>query len=158
MIFEKDLAIKQLHIIREFRAPIEKVWRAWTEPELMDKWWAPKPYKAITEFMDFTPGGYWLFCMAGPNGDKGWLRVNYKSIEEGKGFVTSGGFCDEDGNIPEAAPVWQRKTRFRPTAEGTEVEITVSFEKIEDLEKQNEGGVKEGFIKARENQEELLAK
>jgi len=39
MIFEKDLEKKQLHVMREFKAPVEKVWRAWTEAEQLDKWW-----------------------------------------------------------------------------------------------------------------------
>ncbi len=45
-IISKDLANKKLHITRHFTAPIEKVWKAWTESELLDKWWAPRPWKA----------------------------------------------------------------------------------------------------------------
>lgn len=37
-VFEKDLAVKRIHVLREFNAPIEKVWRAWTEPALLEKW------------------------------------------------------------------------------------------------------------------------
>jgi uncharacterized protein YndB with AHSA1/START domain len=42
-VFEKDLSAKKIHVIREFNAPIEKVWKAWTDPDLLEKWWGPKP-------------------------------------------------------------------------------------------------------------------
>ena len=37
-LITKDLANKKLHVTREFGAPVEKVWKAWTESELLDKW------------------------------------------------------------------------------------------------------------------------
>ena len=55
--FEADLAAKKIHIVREFNAPVEKVWKAWTEPELIEKWIAPKPWTAQTKILDFTVGG-----------------------------------------------------------------------------------------------------
>jgi len=55
----KDLTNRKLNVTRAFSAPVEKVWRAWTEAEQLDKWWAPRPWKAITKTMDFTPGGFW---------------------------------------------------------------------------------------------------
>ena len=45
-IITKDLANKKLFVIREFEGTPEQVWEAWTESELLDKWWAPKPWKA----------------------------------------------------------------------------------------------------------------
>ena len=56
-IFEPDLDAKTIHIVREFNAPVEKVWKAWTEPELIEKWIAPKPWTAQTKILDFTVGG-----------------------------------------------------------------------------------------------------
>jgi uncharacterized protein YndB with AHSA1/START domain len=42
----KDAANRKLVIAREFAAPLEKVWKAWTEKEILDLWWAPKPWRA----------------------------------------------------------------------------------------------------------------
>ncbi|MFN5417545.1 MAG: SRPBCC domain-containing protein, partial [Flavobacteriia bacterium] len=46
---------------REFAANLELVWEAWTNPEILDLWWAPKPYKTETKSMDFREGGRWLY-------------------------------------------------------------------------------------------------
>ena len=37
----KDVANKRLVVVREFDAPLEKVWHAWTDSHLLDQWWAP---------------------------------------------------------------------------------------------------------------------
>ncbi len=42
----KDAANKKLIVVREFDAPLEEVWRAWTDSKILDKWWAPKPWRA----------------------------------------------------------------------------------------------------------------
>ncbi len=56
----KDAANKKLIVVREFDAPLEEVWKAWTDSNILDKWWAPKPWKAKTKTMDFREGGLWL--------------------------------------------------------------------------------------------------
>jgi uncharacterized protein YndB with AHSA1/START domain len=48
---------------REFNADISLVWRAWTEPELRDQWWAPAPWICETKSMDFSEGGRWHYDM-----------------------------------------------------------------------------------------------
>ena len=47
-----------LTVVRAVAAPIDFVWAAWTEPELLDQWWAPKPYQTKTKSMDFREGGF----------------------------------------------------------------------------------------------------
>ena len=46
-VYTKDAANNKMSVVREFDAPLEKVWKAWTEPKLLDQWWAPKPWKAV---------------------------------------------------------------------------------------------------------------
>jgi uncharacterized protein YndB with AHSA1/START domain len=48
-VFSKDLQNKKLTVVREFDAPLERVWEAWTKSEILDQWWAPKPYKTETK-------------------------------------------------------------------------------------------------------------
>jgi uncharacterized protein YndB with AHSA1/START domain len=154
----KDLPNRRLTVSRAFAAPVEKVWRAWTEAGQLDKWWAPKPWRAITKSMDFTQGGKWLYCMTGPNGDeKQWCRVDFPSIDPGKSFTTKASFCDEDGNINNSFPAMYWDIQFNPADAGAVVAITISFDKEEDLEKIVQMGFEQGFSMGLGNLDELLA-
>ena len=53
---------------RLFDAPRDLVWRAWTDPEQLRKWWAPKPYEIAECEMDLRPGGKFHTRMIGPEG------------------------------------------------------------------------------------------
>src|SRR5690554_8002223 len=83
-----------IHVKREFNAKLELVWQAWTIPEILDQWWAPKPWKAATKTMDFREGGYWLYAMVSPEGEKHWNTIKYISIENKKYFTAKDGFSD----------------------------------------------------------------
>ena len=96
-ILSKDIDNKKIKVVREFAAPVEDVWAAWTDASLLDQWWAPKPWKAITKSMDFREGGYWLYYMSGPNGEQIWNRVDFITIDPQKSFIAESYFCDEAG-------------------------------------------------------------
>src|ERR1700743_1742193 len=78
-VFETDLAAKKIHV-REFNAPIEKVWKAFTDPDLLEKWVAPKPWTAKTKIWDFTVGGISLYAMVSPEGQKYWVYAEFTEI------------------------------------------------------------------------------
>ena len=153
----KDLANRKLLVEREFDAPVEKVWKAWTDSNLLDQWWAPKPWKANTKSMDFREGGFWLYYMEGPEGEKHYARADYKSIDPNRSFALEDMFCDENGNKVGDMPSMRWDARFSPTETGTKVEIEITFDSIADLDKIVEMGFKEGFTAAHANLDELLA-
>ena len=155
--FKKDVENKKMTVVREFDAPVEQVWKAWTDSSLLDKWWAPKPWKAKTKSMDFREGGYWLYCMAGPEGEEHWARMDYLTIVNGKRFMIVDSFCDQNGNITNDLPSMQWKNEFIQTNEGTRVEIEINFPSEEYLRKFMEMGFEEGFKAALGNLDELLA-
>ena len=156
-VITKDASNKKLLITREFGGSIEKVWKAWTQPELLDQWWAPKPWKAVTKSMDFKPGGFWLYCMQGPEGEAHWARADYKTITEQKNFTYIDAFCDENGTKTDF-PGMDWKVDFVPVAAGTKVEIEILFTTEEALKQIIEMGFKEGFTAAHGNLDELLEK
>ena len=51
--FIVDKETQTVNVKREFNAGLALVWDAWTKPELLDQWWAPKPYQNKTKSMDF---------------------------------------------------------------------------------------------------------
>ncbi|MBD3582247.1 SRPBCC family protein [Flavobacterium selenitireducens] len=158
MSFNVEKANKKIVVKREFGSRREMVWKAWTTSDALDKWWAPKPYKAITESMDFTVGGFWLYYMLGPEGDRHWARVDYRAINPLSSFAAYDAFCDEEGNINGDLPrtVWH--VDFSDKGKSTLVEIVLEFDKLGDLEQTLEMGFQEGFTMGLSNLDELLEK
>ena len=157
-IFTKDLTNKKIKVVREFDAPLEQVWKAWTESELLDQWWAPKPWKAVTLSMNFQNGGTWLYYMEGPDGSRHYCRADYTSIVTNKRYDGLDAFCDEKGNINSEFPRMNWKVAFSNSDSATKVEVEITFDSVESLEKIIEMGFKEGFAAAHTNLDELLAK
>jgi uncharacterized protein YndB with AHSA1/START domain len=154
----KDAANKKLFVAREFDGTLDQVWKAWTESNLLDKWWAPKPWKAKTKKMDFREGGYWLYCMEGPDGTQIWCRVDYQTIIFNKSFTAVDAFCDAEGNKTGDFPSMHWKNEFSKTETGTKVTVEITFSSEADLEKIIEMGFEEGFTAAHNNLDELLEK
>jgi len=134
-IYTKDLASKKLKVEREFDAPVEKVWKAWTDQAILDEWWGPKPWKAVTQNMDFREGGKWLYYMEGPDGTKQYCRLDYKSITSNKQYTALDAFCDENGNINTDFPRMTWVCNFSKAGDGTKVEVLITFDSEADLEK-----------------------
>ena len=147
----------KVKVTREFAAPLSKVWAAWTQSELLDQWWAPKPWKAITKTMDFKEGGHWLYVMAGPEGEEHWCRADFKSVSPMKSFNAVAAFCDPNGNITTDFPIVTWHCEFSETKNVATVNIELEFESLADLEKYIELGFKEGFTMALGNLDELFA-
>ncbi len=158
MVFEKDLANKKLNIERSFDGSLEKVWKAWTEADIIDQWWAPKPYKAVTKQMDCRTGGMWLYSMNGPEGDGQFCRVDYKNVAPMATLSSKTGFCDEEGNYSNDFPLMYWDCTFNGNDDETTVNMVISFESQEAMEKYLEMGFKEGFEAALGNLDEVLAK
>lgn len=142
---------------REFAADLPTVWKAWTRAEILDRWWAPKPWKAETKSMDFSEGGHWLYAMVGPEGERHWGRADYLSIQPEKSFNLKDSFCDENGTIDTEAPQSNWESRFTTRDDLTHVHITLRFKNTDDLEKLVETGFKEGFTASMDNLDALLS-
>ncbi|MCV4697634.1 SRPBCC domain-containing protein, partial [Escherichia coli] len=63
MDFKVDKAAKTIEITAVFDAGLDLVWDAYTKPELLDRWWAPKPFVSKTKTMDFRVGGRRFYAM-----------------------------------------------------------------------------------------------
>lgn len=59
-----------LELTREIDVPPEKVWQAWTTPELLVQWFTPKPYETIDCEIDLRPGGIFRTVMRSPEGEE----------------------------------------------------------------------------------------
>ena len=147
---------KTLVVERSFQAPIEKVWNAWTKKELLEKWWAPAPWKAVTVSMDFSEGGRWHYYMESPEGDRHYSLVDYKKIDPQKSFSALDGFADEHGNLNTTLPSNDWYNEFTAADGMTHVTVTLRFKSAEDMKKIVEMGFKEGFSQGLDQLDALL--
>lgn len=154
--FTVDKENSKVLVKREFEADQDLVWEAWTDPKILDQWWAPKPWVSKTKSMNFEVGGRRLYCMCGPNGEEHWGLEDYTAITPKTYYEHLNAFCDSEGHMNPDFPRSLWKLNFTNDGELTLVEISIHHKKWEDLEKYIEMGFKEGFTMCLENLDVLL--
>lgn len=92
-----------LVITRVFDARRELVWKAWTEPEHLMKWWGPKMFTSPSCRVDLRVGGSYLFCMREAGGKDYWVTGVYEEIVPLERIVYTDSFSDELGNVVPAS-------------------------------------------------------
>ena len=155
MDFTVDKETKTVSITKEFAAGLSLVWDAYTKPELLDLWWAPKPFKSRTKYMDFKVGGRRFYAMVSPEGDERWAVQKYTSITPKTNFKFFNAFADADENPQLPGSDWD--LHFSEHDGTTKVSISIYNESLERLERMIEGGFREGTMALLNNLEELLA-
>lgn len=89
-------------ITRVFDAPVELVWKAWTDPEYLMRWWGPAGFTACQCKIDFREGGKFVFCMRAPKEFQGgrdfYTSGEYKKIVPLNLIEFTQGLSDKDGN------------------------------------------------------------
>jgi uncharacterized protein YndB with AHSA1/START domain len=117
-------------IEREFDAPRERVWKAWTDPEIVKQWWGPEGFTAPSIKIDFREGGKYIYAMHGPEGSE-WDRDMYsagvfKEIVPQEKIVTTDYFSDKDGNMIQPSDEGQDENFPK------EMTVTITFEDTEE--------------------------
>lgn len=117
-------------IERVFDAPVETVWKAWTTPEIVKRWWGPEGFTAPSIKIDLREGGKYIYAMHGPAGTE-WDKDMYsagifKEIVPGKKLVVTDYFSDSEGN--KADPTEHGLSDDMPV----EMNVTITFDEQED--------------------------
>jgi uncharacterized protein YndB with AHSA1/START domain len=161
--FTVDKTTKTVLITREFAADLPLVWDAFTKAEILDQWWAPKPWASKTKFMDFKVGGRRFYAMVSPEGQERWSIQEFTSISPKTNFKMLNAFADTDGNPELPGSDWdlsfseQNARPDEPVGRGTtKVSISIYNESLERMEKMIEMGFKEGFTMTLNSLEALL--
>ena len=152
--FTVDKTTKTVFVNREFAASLSLVWDAFTKQEILDQWWAPKPWLSTTKFMNFEVGGRRFFAMVSPEGQERWLIQKYTSISPKTNFKMSNAFADKDENPELPGSEWD--FNFSEQNETTKVSITIYNESLARLEKMIEMGFQGGFTMTLNALENLL--
>jgi uncharacterized protein YndB with AHSA1/START domain len=152
--FTVDKTTKTVFINREFSAELSLVWDAFTKPELLDQWVAPKPWTSKTKYMNFEVGGRRFYAMVSPEGQERWAIQEFTSITPKTNFKMYNSFADQDENPELPGSEWNYN--FSEQNGITKVGITIYNESLERLERMIEMGFKEGFTMSIDNLEKLL--
>ncbi len=153
--FTVDKASRKVFVNREFDAELSLVWDAFTKPEILDQWWAPKPWSSKTKVMDFKVGGRRFYAMVSPEGQERWSVQKFTSITPKTNFKYLNAFADAAENPELPGSDWD--LTFSEQNGTTKVNITIYNESLERMEKLIEMGFKEGFTMTLNYLVELLA-
>ncbi|WP_019991176.1 SRPBCC family protein [Rudanella lutea] len=153
--FTVDKTAKTVSFSREFDAALSLVWDAYTKPEILDQWWAPKPWTSKTKYMDFEVGGRRFYAMVSPEGEEFWSLQTYTAITPKTNFKLLNAFADKDENPELPGSEWD--LRFNELNGKTTVHVSIYNESLARMEKMLEMGFKEGTAMNLKNLEALLA-
>jgi uncharacterized protein YndB with AHSA1/START domain len=154
--FSVDKENKTITVKREFAAELPLVWDAYTKSDILDQWWAPKPWKSRTKSMDFREGGRWHYAMVGPEGEEHWALAEYRNIRARKGFTGLDAFADAEGNVNKEMPQSEWDVTFTDKGNNTLVEFIIKYPDLAQLETTIQMGFREGLAMAMEGLDELL--
>ncbi|TKC05539.1 SRPBCC domain-containing protein [Pedobacter polaris] len=141
--FIVDKPAKTVVVNREFDADLSLVWDAFTKQEILDQWWAPKPWISKTKVMNFEVGGRRFYAMVSPEGDEHWSIQKYIAISPTSNFKMLSAFADADENPQLPGSDWD--FNFSEENGTTKVSITIKNDSLERFEQMIEMGFQGGF-------------
>lgn len=143
--FIVDKTTHTVLVKREFAADQAAVWDAFTKQEILDQWWAPKPWASKTKSMNFSEGGRRFYAMVSPEGQEHWSIQAFTAIHPKTDFDFFDAFTDANENINPDMPSSDWHLEFSEEEGVTRVDITIKHKTLADLENIIKMGFKEGF-------------
>jgi uncharacterized protein YndB with AHSA1/START domain len=124
---------KDVSITRIFEASRERVWKAWSDPEQVMRWWGPNYFSSPSCKMDFREGGTTLVCMRSPDGQDFYNTWKYEVIVPLERLEYIQNLSDKDGKLVEPVSLGLRAdfprdvrtvVTFKSVGEATEMTMT----------------------------------
>lgn len=128
----------------ELAAPPERVFRAFTDPAQLARFWGPPGWPARFTELDPRVGGLAKYFMTGPRGETSGGQWEFLAIDPPHSFEVTDSFVDAEGNIMTELPSMRMTFDFQPTETGTRLVNITFFDSLEALEKVVEMGAVEG--------------
>jgi uncharacterized protein YndB with AHSA1/START domain len=148
---EKEFVMEHI-----FDAPRELVYKAFTQPEHLARWWAPTGYTIPVCRIDLRPGGVWHYCMRSPEGDEHWVKAIYREVKELERVVYTCTFADEDANPNDDIPEQIGTVTLTDYEGKTKFSILFQFGSADDLNTTLAMGMVEGLTITLTNLANLL--
>lgn len=155
-------------ISREFNAPRELVWKAWTERDRLMKWFAPRGFAMTQAKLDLRAGGTLLYCLTSKDGQEMWGKFVYREIVKPERIVWLHSFSDEKGGLTRhpMAPNWplqmlstltlkEKAGKTTVTIRWSTIDATADEQKTFDT---SHDGMRQGWTGTFDQLDEYLAK
>jgi len=145
----------ELVLVREFDAPREKIFKAWTDPVLMKEWFVPRPWTLSNVKLDVRPGGSNLIVMRSPEGQEFPNRGVYLEIVENEKIVFTDAFTS--AWVPSEKPFFVGIILLEDLGNGrTKYTAKARHWTAADKEQHEQMGFHEGWGKCADQLAELL--
>ena len=146
---------RELVLTRVINAPREKLFRAWTEPELLKQWFTPRPYTTPLIEADVRPGGASLIVMRGPDGKEFPNRGVYLEVVKNERLVLTDAYVE--AWEPSEKPFMTAIITFEEEGDKTRYTARVRHWTVEDRQAHENMGFHQGWGVATDQLEALVA-
>ena len=144
---------RELVLARLIDAPVSAVWRCWTEPELMKRWFTPRPWKTVEVTGEVRPGGGTLLIMESPEGQRVPNPGQYLEVVPERRLVFSDAYLGDW--TPSEKPFMTAVLSFEPEGNKTRYSARVRHFTMADRDQHEAGGFQQGWGMATEQLEEV---
>lgn len=148
---ETDLVLE-----REVPVAPQKVWDAWTQPELLKQWFTPRPWQTTDCEIDLRPGGIFRTEMRGPDGEQGGGAGCFLEVVPGERLIWTGALGPGFRPNPAEELVFTAIIAIEPTATGTKYTAVAMHPAAEPAKAHAEMGFQEGWGSALDQLVELM--
>ena len=131
-------------LVADAAAPVDRLWRAFTQPDQLSRFWGPPGWPATFTAFDLRPGGRAEYHMTGPNGERSGGAWEVLNVDEGRSFEVLDSFVGEDGEKLDGFPSMRMVFTFEATDAGSRLSNTTYFPSAEALEQVVAMGAVEG--------------
>jgi uncharacterized protein YndB with AHSA1/START domain len=148
---------REIVFTRVFNAPRPLVFKAWSDPKLLEQWWGPKDWTLPVNKLDFRPGGSWHYCMKGPDGMESWGKAVYHEIVAPERIIYTDYFSTPEGTPVEGMPEATVTVEFIEQDGKTLLKNTAVYQSAEARDKVLAMGIQEGVNETFARLDALLA-
>jgi len=144
-------AEREIHVERVFDAPRDRVFAAFTDPELIPEWWGPRDMTTVVDQMDVRPGGSWRFVMRDSDGSETGFRGTYREVTPPERIVQTFEWEGMPGHVSVDTAT------FEDLGDRTKVISTSIFHTTEERDGMLDSGMERGLNETYARLDELLA-
>ena len=143
---------REIRVERVFNAPRDRVFAAYTDPQLIPEWWGTRDTTTIVDRMDVTPGGGWRFVSRNSDGSETAFRGTYREITPPERIVQTFEWEGMPGHVSVETAT------FEDLGDRTKVTTTTLFHTTEERDGMLGSGMEQGMNETYARLDELLAR